>query len=113
MYAQEDRFFRRITCDSRETIPITLALFRLAEGDVEKTVIYGANFGRDADTIATMGGAIAGAYQGITGIRADWVEKARQVSDVDQYELAERLILTAQAKFDSQQLAREDFAAIR
>ena len=112
IYAREEHFFRRITCDSRETIPLTLTLFRLAEGDVEKTVTYGANFGRDADTIATMGGAIAGAYQSITGIRTDWVEKARQFTSVDQDDLAERLIRTARAKFDSQALARQGFVAM-
>lgn len=112
MYARKADFFRRIACDSRETVPITLALFRLAEGDTEKMVTYGANFGRDADTIATMGGAIAGAYQGLAGIRADWVEKARQLTSVDQDDLAERLIRTAQAKFSSQELARKGFAAM-
>ena len=112
IYADEQRFFRRIVCDSRETIPITLALFRLAEGDLEKTVTYAANFGRDTDTIATMGGAIAGAYQGILGLRADWVEKARQVSTVDQDDLAERLIYASRVKFDSQHLARKEYSAI-
>ena len=112
VYANEEHFFRRLACDSLETIPMTLALFRLAEGDVEKTVTYGANFGRDADTISTMGGAIAGAYRGVNGIRSDWVSKARQLTSVDQDELAEQLIATARAKFDSQELVRQDFAAI-
>ena len=112
MYARKADFFRRIACDSRETIPITLALFRLADGDTEKMVTYGANFGRDADTIATMGGAIAGAYQGISGIRTDWVEKAQQLTSVNQNELAESLIHTAQAKFDAQASARESFISI-
>jgi ADP-ribosylglycohydrolase len=112
VYADEGRFFRRIMCDSRETIPITLALFRLAEGDVEKMVTYAANFGRDADTIGTMGGSIAGAYQGIQGIRADWIEKSQGVSSVDQDELAERLMCTSRAKFDSMQLAQKDFLSI-
>ena len=112
VYANEEHFFRRIACDSRETVPMTLALFRLAEGDVEKMVTYGANFGRDADTISTMGGAIAGAYRGVKGIRADWVAKARQLTSVDQVELADQLAATARAKFDSQELARQDFAAL-
>ena len=112
VYADEEHFFRRIACDSRETVPMTLALFRLAKGDVEKMVTYGANFGRDADTISTMGGAIAGAYQGVKGIRSDWVAKARQLTSVDQDELAERLIVTARAKFDSQESVRQAFAAI-
>lgn len=113
MYDREEHFFRRMICDSRETIPITLALFYLAEGNVERMVTYGANFGRDADTIATMGGAIAGAYQGIDGIRADWVEKVKRVTSVDQDALAERLITTAKAKFSAQEEDREIFASIR
>jgi len=112
IYAGEARFFRRITCDSRETVPITLALFKLADGDVEKTVTYGANFGRDADTIATMGGSIAGAYQGVSRIRPDWVEKARRLSGVDQDELAERLIRASQAKFEAQARARRDYTKL-
>jgi hypothetical protein len=112
VYAGERFSFCRIMCDSRETVPITLALVRLAEGDVEKTVTYAANFGRDADTIATMGGAIAGVYQSVMGIRSDWVEKARKLSKIDQDDLAERLMLTSRVKYDSQQLARQDYLSI-
>jgi ADP-ribosylglycohydrolase len=108
----DGQFFRRILCDSRETIPLTLALLRLADGDVEKMVTYAANFGRDTDTIGTMGGAIAGAYQGINEIRTDWVEKVQQVTDIDQDKMAEQLILTSRAKFDSQQAARQDYLAM-
>lgn len=66
---------RDIISDSRETVPCALALFLLAEGDVERCVVYAANIGRDADTIGTMVGAIAGAYKGISGIRRDWVDR--------------------------------------
>ena len=75
IYAQDERFFCRIQCDSRETIPLTLALFQLAGGDVGKAVAYGANLGRDADTIATMAGALAGALQGMNGIKDAWRAK--------------------------------------
>src|SRR5258705_177816 len=44
-----DRFRRAIACDSRETVPATLALVRLANGDPRRTLCYAANFGRDAD----------------------------------------------------------------
>jgi ADP-ribosylglycohydrolase len=54
----------RALCDSRETIPATLALCLLADGDPTLVVIYDANFGRDTDTIATMAGAICGALKG-------------------------------------------------
>jgi ADP-ribosylglycohydrolase len=111
-YAEEQRFFRRITCDSRETVPETLALFLLSGGDVEKMVTYGANFGRDADTIATMGGAIAGAFSGTGGIRADWIAKANAGTDVDQEKLAEDLARTAVAKYELETGEREAFAAV-
>jgi ADP-ribosylglycohydrolase len=95
VYAGRDRFFCRITCDSRETIPLTLALLLLGQGDLETCVTYAANLGRDADTIATMVGSIAGALDGQEGIREDWIAKAHRVSAVDQRELARRLATAA------------------
>jgi ADP-ribosylglycohydrolase len=99
VYAQPERFFCRITCDSRETIPLTLALFWLAEGDLERSVTYAANLGRDADTIASMCGAIAGALGGVDAIRGAWVEKAQKVASADQGELAARLANVALVKY--------------
>ena len=107
VYARQDHFFKRITCDSRETIPITIALFWLADGDVEHSVTYGANFGRDADTIASMAGAIAGAFSGLEAIRSDWVEKALRVSARDQEALARDLVGTALAKMAREREAME------
>ena len=57
-----------------------------------------------------MGGVIAGACQGMAGMRADLVKKAWQLSSIAQDKLAERLILSAQAKFDSEALAHKRFA---
>jgi len=37
-----DRFRRAIACDSRETVPATLALVRLANGDPRRTLCYAA-----------------------------------------------------------------------
>ena len=37
-----------------------------AEGDPEQAIIFGANFGRDTDTIACMAGYICGAWRGLT-----------------------------------------------
>jgi ADP-ribosylglycohydrolase len=109
VYAQRDRFFCRITCDSRETIPLTLALFWLAEGDLKQCVTYAANLGRDADTIATMCGAIAGALGGVEGIRDDWVDKAQNVSSADQLELAEKLANVAFEKYRQETEAQSLF----
>jgi len=109
VYADPERFFCRITCDSRETIPLTLALLLLGEGDLERCVCYAANLGRDADTIATMAGAVAGALHGTPGIRADWVDKAHRVSSWDQRELARRLCQTAMHKHQQERQAQARF----
>jgi ADP-ribosylglycohydrolase len=74
--------------DARETIPVTLSLFYLAGGDPRQTLLYGANFGRDADTIASMGGALAGALHGAAALPAAWVEKIQANSGRNQVELA-------------------------
>ena len=49
-------------------------------------------------TIASMAGAIAGAFSGLEAIRSDWVEKALRVSARDQEALARDLVGTAPAK---------------
>ena len=111
-YANADTLFRRIGCDSRETVPVTVALFELAGGDVEKCVTYGANFGRDADTIASMCGALGGALNGVDGIRADWAEKAQRLTATDQQELAHDLVRTAVAKIRDRKAAISEFGKI-
>jgi ADP-ribosylglycohydrolase len=112
VYRRSDELFCRLMCDSRETIPLTLALFALARGDVERCVTFAANLGRDADTIASMGGAIAGALQGVDGIRSDWVAKARRVSNIDQEALALELASAALAKHGQESEARSQFERI-
>jgi hypothetical protein len=64
-----------IVSDSRETVPCVLALFYLAHGDPNAAIVYGANFGRDADTIGTMVGALAGAFKGAGDLKREWVDK--------------------------------------
>ncbi|MFD6697920.1 MULTISPECIES: ADP-ribosylglycohydrolase family protein [unclassified Microbacterium] len=57
------QFQRPIMCDALETVPAAFALAILADGDARTAVEYGANFGRDADTIACMAGAMCGALE--------------------------------------------------
>lgn len=79
-----ENHLQSLICDSRETVPCALALFYLAEGNPEKAIVYGANFGRDADTIATMAGALSGAFSGAGGLRREWVEKIKGNSPVQE-----------------------------
>ncbi len=96
--AYHQRFRRPIACDSRETVPSTLALCWLAKGNPRDAIIYGANFGRDTDTIATMAGAICGALSGIAGLPEAWVNKIAQNSFGDQQQLAGTLTDVAMRK---------------
>jgi ADP-ribosylglycohydrolase len=77
--------------DSRETVPVALALFFLAQGDPQQTIIYGANFGRDADTIASMAGALAGALSGVARFPALWLDKVKSESPRNHKDVAQRL----------------------
>jgi hypothetical protein len=84
--------------DARETVPVALSLFYLADGDPCPTILYGANFGRDADTIASMAGALAGALRGAPALPAMWVEKIRTSSPRDQTALAAELVALIQQR---------------
>jgi ADP-ribosylglycohydrolase len=86
--------------DSRETVPVALALFQLAEGAPERAIVYGANFGRDADTIASMAGALAGAYAGVDALPARWVDKVRAESPRAHEDVAGELVAVVRQRLD-------------
>ena len=67
---------------SPEAIPQIYAIFRLTDGDFHRGMFWGGNFGRDADTIGAVIGAMAGARQGIGVIPDDWIGKVRRPAGV-------------------------------
>lgn len=71
---------REVLCDSRETIPATLAILYLSGDSPSEAIVNAANFGRDADTIGAMVGGIVGALSGVSGLPKEWVNKASKVS---------------------------------
>lgn len=73
-----------IAVDPRESVAAALGILYLADGDPATTILNSANFGRDADTIATIGGAIAGALCGAATLPADWVSSVTTACPVDQ-----------------------------
>ncbi len=60
-----------------EAVVEAFAVFLLTKGDFKKGIIYGGNFGRDADTIGAIVGAISGALNGADKIPDKWKEKTR------------------------------------
>jgi ADP-ribosylglycohydrolase len=69
-----------------EELPIAIGLLVATSGEFAETVLGGVNYGRDSDSIASMGGAIAGALGGTAGLRPDWTD---QVATASRYDLGE------------------------
>ncbi len=84
-------YLRAEQCDARETVPVALALFALADGQAERAILQGVNFGRDADTIGTMVGGLCGALGGAIALPAPWMAKVEACPDVPYREWTHRL----------------------
>jgi ADP-ribosylglycohydrolase len=80
------------TAEPRETVPAVFGLLVLAEGRFRESVVYATNFGRDADTIASIIGSIAGAFEGARAIPADWIDQIHVSNLVSQRTLAEGIL---------------------
>jgi ADP-ribosylglycohydrolase len=65
-----------------EAVVSALAIFKLTDGDFKRGIIYSGNFGRDADTISAIAGAISGAMNGMDSIPQAWVDKVRITTGV-------------------------------
>lgn len=74
--ALHDDFRTRYKAAVEEAIVQAFALFLLSGGDFRKVITLAANFGRDADTIGAVAGAIVGARTGGKGIPEKWIERA-------------------------------------
>lgn len=76
---------------SIEELPVALAFLVIADGEWLGTVHGAINYGRDADSIATMGGAIAGALGGLAAVPVELVDAVSAGSKMDIIEPAGRL----------------------
>lgn len=68
---------------SIEELPIALGLLVAAGGDFTGTVLGAVNYGRDADSIAGMGGALAAAMAGVHAIPDAWLDGVTRGSRID------------------------------
>ena len=83
--------YRNLSMDARrpsrtkaiEELPVALGFVLVSEGDVRRAVLGGTNYGRDADSIASMAGAITGALSGRNGVPDDWATDIAQASKTD------------------------------
>ncbi|MCP3805001.1 ADP-ribosylglycohydrolase family protein [Allokutzneria sp. A3M-2-11 16] len=68
---------------SIEELPIALGMLVVSRGDTRGTILGSVNYGRDCDSIASMGGAISGALNGLDDVPADWRERVAEASKLD------------------------------
>src|SRR5882757_5776297 len=96
------KFRQPIACDSRETVPAALAIVWLAKGDPGQAAIFGANFGRDADTVACIAAAICGALSGISAEHTELIMRLPVEAQRAQADLASRLAAVTRSKMESE-----------
>jgi poly(ADP-ribose) glycohydrolase ARH3 len=71
------------------SVPTAIFSFLAHPGDFASTIVYAISLGGDTDTIASMAGAISGAYLGIEAIPQEWQERLENRDYI--LNLAERL----------------------
>jgi ADP-ribosylglycohydrolase len=59
--------------DPLELLGLSLAIFKVADGDVRQSAIGGTNIGRDSDTIAGRAAMLSGALRGAATVPAEWI----------------------------------------
>ncbi len=65
---------------SIEELPVALGLVVAHDGDLRAAVVDAVNYGRDADSIATMAGAICGGLGGTAAVPAEWIDEVTRAS---------------------------------
>jgi Mg-chelatase subunit ChlD len=65
-----------------ESLPAAIWSFLANADDPEETIVVAVNGGYDADTVAAMAGAMAGAYHGETGLPPRWLDDLEAAADI-------------------------------
>lgn len=66
-----------------ETLATSMAIFYAGKGDFETGILAAVNNGGDSDTIASVVGALCGAFNGISAIPREWLKKIEEVNQLD------------------------------
>jgi ADP-ribosylglycohydrolase len=92
---------------SIEEVPVALGLLVATGGDYAETMLGGVNYGRDSDSIASMGGALAGALGGVDVVPREWIEEVSAASRID-VEQAGREMAAVAAEIFAKDVRRHD-----
>ncbi|SDQ54922.1 ADP-ribosylglycohydrolase family protein [Microbacterium sp. cf332] len=66
-----------------EELPVALGFVVAHDGDLRAAVLDAVNYGRDADSIATMAGAICGGLHGSEAVPEEWLSEVVTASRLD------------------------------
>lgn len=96
VFRLRDEFYEKVNryhhWEALEALGVSMGIFYAAGGDPRTAIIGAANYGRDTDSIASIVGAIAGAFGGIDLLPADWVQTVSEANpESDIKELAKSL----------------------
>ena len=91
---------------SIEEVPVALGLLVATRGDYTETMLGGVNYGRDSDSIASMGGALAGAV-GST-VPRNWIDEIGEASKLDLEEPGRTMAAVAEEIFAKDRLRFEE-----
>lgn len=94
-----------------EIVPVVMAILELTEGHPNQAIIEGASFGRQADTIASLIGGLAGGLHGATALREEWIDgcetsNERLLSEIEREETsfeqtAKRMVDALEAEYET------------
>jgi ADP-ribosylglycohydrolase len=94
-----------------EELPVALGMVLATGGDYESAVLGAVNYGRDADSIASMAGAVCGALGGAGVVRSEWAERIAEASRTPLVPAGETIAEVAEEVFTADReraLARDE-----
>lgn len=83
--------YRNMSMDARrpsrtksiEELPVAVGMILGYAGDFREAVLGAVNYGRDADSIAVMAGAVCGGLGGSAAVPAEWIDDIEKASRFD------------------------------
>lgn len=81
-----------------ELVPTAMGIVALRGSDCAEAVTAAVNMGGDADTLASIVGAVTGALHGIEGFPAEWIRTVEDVNGLNIRELARLLVCVGERR---------------
>ncbi|RLG46164.1 MAG: hypothetical protein DRN92_05785 [Thermoproteota archaeon] len=84
-----------------EAVPAAIGIFAASKGDPMEAIHLAVNLGGDTDSVASMAGAISGAWKGIQAIDKEMLRTVEEVNGLNLEELAMKLAKIALRRLEN------------